>query len=303
VATDLVSLPLPDAIRHRLGAEVNAARLVAARRGSWIWKVDLRDGRALAVKAAYDNHETTGVQAGARLLAAREAAALTAMAPLAAGHLHAHGETDDATWIAVRWIDAPALAAQWRTARQADTPKARQDAASSAAMAAAAVAELHTSGWRHADLQADHILCGETSAQLIDFAFAQGPRDEPSTPVVAYRGGLAHLNAPELAAQLLDTPPHIGVTLSAAAEVFSLAAVLVMCWTGRWMYDYDGRAPYTVPMPEILATIANNERRRLCELRPWSWPHMERLLSAALDVEPGNRPSAHDLAADFRHIA
>lgn len=128
MATDLVSVPLPYAIRHRLGGEVNAARLIADRRGSRIWKVDLHDGRTLAVKAAYHNYETTGVQAGARLLAAREAAALTAMAPLAAGHLHAHGQTDDATWIAVRWIEAPTIAARWRAARKADTPDARREA-------------------------------------------------------------------------------------------------------------------------------------------------------------------------------
>jgi len=289
---------LPAAIAMALGA-VADAELMTDRRGSRIWRVQLDNGQTLAVKAAYDNPEDTGVQDGARLLAAREANALAAMGDLAGDYLHAHGEVDAATWLAVRWLNAPTLQRRWKAARKEDNPAARYEALTAAVSAAAEVARLHAAGWRHADLQPAHIICPDGVAQLIDFALAQGPNDEPRTPHVNYRGGLVHLDAPELAQALLDNPAHI--TLTVEAEVFSLAAVLVTCWTGLWMYDY-GAPPWEAPMEHILGTIASGRRSRLADQRPWAWPKLETLLAAALDLQPSGRPTAAEFFAGLSDL-
>jgi hypothetical protein len=290
---------LPSSIVAHLGARVASSTLVGDRRGSAVWRVGLDDGTQLAVKAARDNPEPSGVKRGARLLAAREAAVLRIIRPSIPDYLHAYGKADDASWIAVRWIDAPSLATCWREARGGSSHSGRRRAGSAAALAAAAVADLHANGWRHADLQPTHIRCDDARAHLIDYALSQGPPDQPVTPDVPYRGGILHLVAPEVAAELLDTDDGIGIPITEPAEVFTLAATLMACWTGRWMYRYNSGSPQTSPLRNILAAVANSNRPAVTEMRPWSWPSMEGALTVALDPHAANRPTASQLRDAF----
>jgi hypothetical protein len=75
-----------------------------------------------------------------------------------------------------------------------------------------------------------HILLAPRTVNLIDFALAQGPY--PLQPDVTYRGGMVHFTAPEIAAHLLATSNDETVTIGERAEVYALAAVLHVAWTG-----------------------------------------------------------------------
>lgn len=262
---------------------IAGAELIADRRGSRIWKVRLAGDGIVAVKYTIDD---------ARGTAAREAAVLRHIDR--EGYLYAAGETESGSWAAFRWVTAPTIGQRWRGWRTTGDPRARMPALVSTWRAAGKLAQLHQDGWRHGDLQADHILVPDHGpAQLIDFALAQGP--VPIEPRVIYRGALAHLTAPEVAAELLSTSAEHHVTLSRQAEVYSFGAVLFAVWTGQWRFDYEAE-PRTVALPDIYARICEPRWRRPL---PGGWPRMASLINSALEPDPAKRPTFAEVAAEL----
>lgn len=278
---------IPDEIK--LPDHITSAELVADRRGSRIWRATLADSRVVAVKYATDD----GPQRDARLLAAREAAVLRQLG--ADDYLHASGETEAGTWLAVTWLDAPTLLDRWKPARDSDGPDTRRPALVATWLAADTLAGLHAHGWRHADLQAAHIYVPDMGqAQLIDLALAQGP--EQTTPEITYRGGLAHLTAPEVASEILATPAEHHVAVTPAAEVYMFGAVLFAVWTKQWPCDYGTGDTRRLTVPQIHATICNpNSRRPL----PNGWPQMRDLLSAMLSHDAEDRPTMAEVRSSL----
>lgn len=265
--------------------------LVIARRGSCIWRVTLADGRVLALKYATENPETQGIQAQADVLAAREEAVLRHIDH--SGYLYAAGKTDTGTWLAVAWSDAPNLLDRWKPVRTSDDPAVRAPVQDATRRAAAALATLHASGWRHCDLQAAHILIPDDGpARLIDFALAQGPVE--LTPEVTHRGALAHLTAPEIASEILETPTTHHIVVTPEAEIYTFGAVLFATWTKQWPTDYGTTNPASLDLEEIHTKICDPAARRQV---PRGWPAMTELVESMLDHEPDNRPTADQIRA------
>lgn len=269
---------IPDQIDFP-GTVINAEP-VADRRGSRVWKVTLEDGRVLALKYS------------AGLLAAREANVLRHIDHN--GYLHAAGETEDGSWIAVSWVEGPTLAQHWREVSTSDNPNHRAAALAAAWLAADTLADLHGAGWRHADLQAVHILIPDTGrAQLIDFALAQGPVQ--IDPAVTYRGALAHLAAPEIAAEFLATPADHHINLTTDAEVYTFGAVLFTVWTKQWPFDYS-TDPRRLTTEQIYQRIGEPERRRPM---PGGWTAMADLIAGMLADDPADRPTMAQVRASL----
>ncbi|MFI9366940.1 hypothetical protein ACIG5E_38800 [Kitasatospora sp. NPDC053057] len=153
------------------------------------------------------------------LMAGREGQVVAA---LGADHYLAHGDHEQGTWLAMRWIDGTSLWDALEPAhRGGGTPAARRLILTAAAEAAEALADLHAAGWTHGDLQPDHVVFEDGAVRIIDLACAQGP---VPVPFYVHRGGLAHTTAPEIAALILHTTDHIATTHE--ADVWSLAASL-----------------------------------------------------------------------------
>jgi serine/threonine protein kinase len=270
----------------QLPGKVEIAELIADRRGSRIWRVELDGSRQIALKYATDNAEDQGVQRSARLLAGREAAVLRHIDK--EGYLYASGETAAGTWVALSWLDAPSLAKRWQAFREDSTTTGMISAAVATWLASDALRNLHASGWRHCDLQPAHILIPDNgSARLIDFALAQGPADASVTPHVPYRGALAHLTAPETARQILDTPDAEHVEISFEAEVYMFGAVLFTAWTKQWPRTYP-TDPRKLSSHQIYQHICAPSSLRQ---PPEGWPHMADLIEAMLEGNPENRPT------------
>lgn len=125
---------------------------------------------------------------------------------------------------------------------------------------------------------------GSTTVHLIDFALAQGPHPLPSD--VTYRGGMVHFTAPETAAHLLATPDDQPIAIDERAEVYALAAVLHLAWTGLppTAYTHD-----QAPWRDKLKDVAQGRQHDLAAIRPWPWPPFENTLRHALTPEPENR--------------
>jgi hypothetical protein len=133
--------------------------------------------------------------------------------------------------MAAPWWNGPTLWNHYRDLRRSpEDRQARCTALRAAANAVRAVADLHTAGWAHGDIQADHILHAAQGTRLLDLAWAHSPHDAlPEDVEAPYTGALVHLEAPETARGLLDGAP---ATPSPQADVYALGGVLWSCWTG-----------------------------------------------------------------------
>jgi serine/threonine protein kinase len=286
---------IPEEIRLPDGVAI--ADLFADRRGSRVWKVTLHGGRTIALKYAEDNQDDQGIQTNARHLAAREAAVLGLLNH--ESRPYAAGVTERGTWLAVDWIEAPTLGQHWHGLRES-IRTAQSSALFATYKAAKAIANLHAHCWRHADLQASHILVPEHGgAHLIDFALAQGPDQVVIEPAVTYRGALAHLTAPEVAAEILATSARHHIELTSQAEVYTFGAVVFTAWTQEWPYGYGATDPRQLTVPQIHARVCDPDGRRPM---PHGWPQMAHLVSAMMDHEPTKRPTAAEVRSSLRDL-
>jgi serine/threonine protein kinase len=158
---------------------------------------------------------------------------------------------------------------------------------------------LHSVGWRHADLQGAHILLpDEGGVHLIDFALAQGPAGMEIKPQIPYRGALAHLTAPEVAAEILQTIDSKHITLTFEAEVYTFGAILFAAWTRQWPCEY-GKDSRELTLTDIYAVIADPVSRRPA---PGGWPRMAGLIGAMLESDPAKRPTIHEVHSDLSEM-
>jgi serine/threonine protein kinase len=239
----------------------------------------------VALKLASHNADEQGVR-DAEHLARREAAVLTHLHDFIPGHLIDSGSLDGGGCrLALRWLDGITPHRLFTPARHGDDSPARREGIRHTTIAVAdRMAQLHTLGWRHGDLQPAHILLGPNTVDLIDFALAQGPYPLPSD--VTYRGGMVHFTAPETAAHILATPDDQPIAVDEPAEVYALAAVLHLAWTGLppTTYTHD-----QAPLRDKLKDVAHGRQHDLAAIRPWPWPAFENALRHALRPEPEAR--------------
>jgi hypothetical protein len=252
----------------------------------------MSDGNDLALK--YTTDDPDAAQQGTSRLAAREAAVLVLLDPK---HLYASGTTEAGSWLAVTWHAGESLNKPWGRVRRENAALTRSAALVATTKAAVAVAELHDDGWRHADLQADHILVpADGPARLVDLALAQGPLPNLADHEVIYRGALTHLTAPEVAVEVLATPATHHVQLTAAAEVYMFAAVIFAGWSGNWPHEY-GPDAINLTVPQILDTISHP---RTLRPMPTGWPEMAGLLRTMLSSKPADRPTMTEVVRSLR---
>ncbi|MEV7562768.1 hypothetical protein [Streptomyces sp. NPDC089795] len=169
------------------------------------------------------------------------------------------------------------------------THQGTQEARDAAVDLCLAVGDLHRQGWVHGDLQPDHAIHTKTGVQLIDCTWAASPT---LTPSATFQGGLPHLLAPELAAEI--EAGHRPVKVTPAAETYTLAATLWRAGTDRWPFDYTAAVNADGPVtgPSARQLIADGQLPPA--LAP-QWPALLSVLRATMAAFPEERPSAHDL--------
>lgn len=270
-----------------LGEVCAGIQLVADRRGSRVYRLQFPTSD-VALKLAFHNPEQDGV-CDAQHLARREAAVLTHLHDFTPGYLIDFGDLGGGgSWLALRWLDGITPHQLYKPARHGDDSPAQRDRILRATVDVIdRIASLHALGWLHADLQPAHILLDSSSVHVIDFALSQGPHPLPSD--VTYRGGMVHFTAPEIAAHILSTPDDQPVAIDERGEVYALAAVLHLAWTGLPPITYtDGQASWR----DKLKDVAQGHQYNLAAARPWPWRPFENALRHALIPEPENRISS-----------
>lgn len=281
-------------IRNRLG-NWSSYESVTDRRGAQVWRMQLTNGAAVAVKIA-DGDGESGV------LPAREAAVIRAVRPVAGTVLAAGRLPDGGSWMATPWWHGPTLRVKFAPVRRTpDAPGARHFAANAAVEAATAVADLHDAGWAHGDLQADHIVHTPEGARLLDLSWAHNPNAPlPEDLSVPYTGALVHLEAPETASSLLDGAPTMP---TAPADVYALAGVLWSCWTGTWPVHYEAAGVDPAPGNVTAKRQAIASGRHLRPIASLPWGEFGALLARALSTQPGQRPTAREMAGELALLA
>ncbi|MET8980961.1 hypothetical protein ABZX85_35700 [Streptomyces sp. NPDC004539] len=242
------------------------------RRGSAVWKATGPVG-TVAVKTGYDDAVAVTV---------REAAMLDALP----GHEVTAGRYDGGAWLVTPWHDGPSTWKTFTAVRAGDGDRA--PALRAAVELCRAVADLHASGWVHADLQPAHGIHTPDGVRLIDFAWS---RPEPHGPVDGYRGGIVHLMAPELAIAARDKNPVLATRHS---DVYALAGTLWTCASGTWPLDYQaaGIDRQAVGQDGIRDAIATGG----IPLSPATWSTFHDALRPVLTAPPEHRPTAAELA-------
>ncbi|MFD3729491.1 hypothetical protein [Streptomyces sp. NPDC058671] len=263
VGTAMTALQLDGPPKHLTG-----------RKGSDVWQVG-------------DQIIKTAVP-GARGDLAHETAAYTLLRDQGRHPGIRHGHGDLGRWLALPRLDGPSLWEVFAPAREGHATEAQRTRMRDAARAAfAALAELHAAGWIHGDMQAENVIITSGGPRFIDYDRARHRDLTPSaTP---YRGGLIHVIAPEIAAQLLATGDDVDVPLTPAAEVYALGASLYWAWTGVRITDYRGdpAGAHTA----LYADISAGRRRNITNDRPWADPTLEALITTATTTSPKNRQS------------
>ncbi|MFI1577620.1 hypothetical protein [Embleya sp. NPDC020630] len=199
------------------------------------------------------------------------------------------------TWFAMPWHQGATTDQHWAPLRQRGPERqiTRVRALERAVELAAAVTALHTTGWAHGDIHPAHCIHTHAGARLIDYACARGPRgaiaDNLMTPRPNTRIDCA---APEIATRMVDRRRPVATP---AADVYSLAASLRLCWTGepavtvrrgyggrpaspeqRWAAIADG-----APLSRVPSDLA--------------WTALDAVLAPALSRAPIDRPTAAEL--------
>jgi eukaryotic-like serine/threonine-protein kinase len=229
-----------------------------------------RDGSFVALKLATTSIGAELVDREARLLQTVDAE------PGPALRLVGAGNTCGCPFIATSWLHGAGVRMVATEMREQGPPG---EAVGLCCRIVQAYAELHARGIVHGQVHPRHVLVdGDGSVRLLDFSLAASGRDVPPAARVAAR--FHSLSAPEQAEALLNGE-HLPLT--AAAEQYSVAALLYLLITGR-MY-----ARLELERRALARDIMSSAPLPFADQGFTPWPKLEAVLGRALSKHPDAR--------------
>jgi serine/threonine-protein kinase len=178
------------------------------------------------------------------------------------------GESDGRPYIVMEYVDGDTLAERGKLAYQDALPLALQ--------ACAGLQHAHAAGLVHRDVKPANLLVREDDVlKVADFGIARAAELTRLTQHGTVLGTAAYL-APEQAE---------GKEVTAAADLYSLGAVLYEVLTGRPPYEFDS-------LPELVALQTSGAITPVRDLEPSVPEPVEAAVMHALARDPGFRPAS-----------
>ncbi len=194
--------------------------------------------------------------------------------------LLASGEHEGRPYLVQSWCAGVDVFSAANEARQLGPPHDRAVVSRLAESVIAAYAHLHAQGMAHGDVHPRNVLVADGGVSLIDFGLAGelGPRIELAAPA---RGGIDFFLAPEHAvARLAGEPPP---ALSAAAEQYSVAALVYLLLTGEYTQDFS------LEPEEMLRQLVERPPLSFERRKAEGMEAVEDALTRALSADPADR--------------
>ncbi|GAA3146360.1 hypothetical protein GCM10010466_41730 [Planomonospora alba] len=249
---------------ERLGGYWLAGRLGAGGQGV-VYEAYDETGARVAVKAL---HTDVAAAPGLRARLAGEVAAARRVASSCTARLIAADPAAPEPYIVSEYVGGPSL----REAVAAGGTLAGDRLVRLAVAVATALAALHEAGVVHRDLKPDDVLLGPDGPRVIDFGVTRTKRTSAAFPAQA-------VGSPPYMAPEALTAGRVGP----AADVFAWGAVVLFAATGRSPFEAGS-------VGEVLHRVLT------CEPATDVLPEpLRTLAAAALDKDPGARPSSRDL--------
>lgn len=203
-----------------------------------------------------------------------------------AHHLYVDSGTyEELSWMLQRWIGGQSASRRVKQLKvqSSDNPSGLIDLFSAMY---SKVADLHTLGYVHGDLQPNHFRIGDDGTiYLLDFALTHctaGPFD--------YQGALVHFSAPEVCKQQLEGSSTI--KYDELAELYSLASVVFFLYTGQVSCNYGDANMQNVSLDEKRQCIARGDRNTFANVGCEPFEAIELILEKCLAINKNERYSS-----------
>jgi serine/threonine protein kinase/cytochrome c-type biogenesis protein CcmH/NrfG len=203
------------------------------------------------------------------------------------------GETDDAAYIAMEYVEGQTLAAKIN-GRPLDSTQIVEIAA----QVADALDEAHTRGITHRDIKSENIMVNERGhAKVLDFGLAK-IRAESSEAMASEIATLKQ-TAPGVVmgtVQYMSPEQAFGKEVDARTDIFSLGVVMYEMTTGR--LPFIGVTP-----AETMDLIAHRQPEAIARLNYEVPGELERIIRKCLEKDTQRRyQTARDLLIDLKNL-
>jgi eukaryotic-like serine/threonine-protein kinase len=193
------------------------------------------------------------------------------------------GEEDGQPYIVMECVDGETLADELARRKRF----APAEAVDVALQASAGLAHAHAAGLVHRDVKPGNLLrAADGAIKIVDFGIARAAESTQLTQAGTVLGTVAYLS-PEQAA---------GKPVTAAADIYSLGAVLYELLTGGPPYRFESLA-------ELVVEQRDEPITPIRELAPEVPVSLEDAVMRCLARSPEYRPSAEDLAGELAPAA
>ncbi|MEK6407925.1 MAG: protein kinase [Acidobacteriota bacterium] len=275
-----------------LGRRIGAYQIISLLGAGGMGEVYLAQDTRLGRKAAIKLLPTFFIKDEERVRRFKqEARAASALNHPNVATIYEIGETDEATYIAMEYVEGQTIAAKIN-GRPLDSTQIVEIAG----QVADALDEAHNRGITHRDIKSENIMVNERGhAKVLDFGLAKIRASEAPASEIA----TMNQTAPGIVlgtVQYMSPEQALGKELDGRTDIFSLGVVMYEMATGRLPFSGTTAA-------ETIERITHGQPEAIARLNYEVTAELERIIRKCLEKDRERRyQTAHDLLIDLNNL-